>query len=328
MTEYLLSYRDCRGPELLVPGDTPNRQIRDEICAITIEKEAHVVERPASRPEAIEQILRQRCASEFPGVTWGEMDAAVAASPISEEEPNFDCVEDTDEIVSKAVRFRRAQREELHNCSDELMVDLAEEERLVYTAFLGNCDEAALQEFAFFNRTESDAVFDHWLKLPYWTPEEAVSLLFGKEPTRVNLESLEEVDGFSSFVTNYHQRLEQVVRAIDAGLMQEQITPESLVRWAAQTGIEVPDELQELATYTHTDNKDGLSETERTSLLKMILGMAVSKYGYQGDASRNPATGRNKGSIPSDLEKRGIALDPDTIRRYLKEATDKFGNIT
>ena len=109
--------------------------------------------------------------------------------------------------------------------------------------------------------------------------------------------------------------------------MPEQITPESLVRWAAQTGIEVPDELQELATYTHTENKDGLSETERTSLLKMILGMAASKYGYQGDASRNPATGRNKGSIASDLEKRGIALDPDTIRRYLKEAWDKFGNI-
>ena len=282
---------------------------------------------PSSWSEAKEQILRQRCESEFPGVTWEEMDAAVVASSMSEEEPNFECPEGTDKIVSKAVEFRGIHREKLNNCSDEEMVDLAEEERLMYTAFLGNHVRDVLQEFAFFNRTESEADFDHWGSMPYWTPEEAVSLLFGKEPTRVNKESLNEVDGFSSFVNNYQWRLDQIVRAIEVGLMQEQITPESLVRWATQTGIEVPDELQELATYTHTDNKDGLSETERTSLLKMILGMAVSKYGYQGDASRNIATGDNRGSIALDLEKIGIVLDSDTIRAYLKEASDKFGDI-
>ena len=281
----------------------------------------------SSRSEAIEQILRQRCGSEFPGVTWEEMNAAVAASSMSEEESNFECDEGADKIVSEAVQFRKAHREELNNCSDELMVVLAEEERLMYTAFLGNSDETVLQEFAFFNRAESDAIFDHWLKLPHWSSEEAVSLLFGKEPTRVNKESLERVDGFSSFAANYHQRLDQVVRAIDAGLMPEQITPKSLIRWAAQTGVEIPAELQKSATYTDTKNKDGLSETERTSMLKIILGIAVSKYEYQGDASRNTATGENRDSIAADLAKMGIDLDSDTIRRYLNEAWGKFGDI-
>ena len=282
---------------------------------------------PSSWSEAKEQILRQRCESEFPGVTWEEMDAAVVASSMSEEEPNFECPEGTDKIVSKAVEFRGIHREKLNNCSDEEMVDLAEEERLMYTAFLGNHVRDVLQEFAFFNRTESEADFDHWGSMPYWTPEEAVSLLFGKEPTRVNKESLNEVDGFSSFATNYHQRLEQVVRAIDAGLMPEQITPKSLIRWAAQTGVEIPAELQKSATYTDTKNKDGLSETERTSMLKIILGIAVSKYEYQGDASRNTATGENRDSIAADLAKMGIDLDSDTIRRYLNEAWGKFGDI-
>ena len=68
---------------------------------------------PSSRPEAIEQILRQRCESEFPGVTWEEMDAAVVASSMSEEEPNFDCAEGADKIVSKAVWFRKTHREKL-----------------------------------------------------------------------------------------------------------------------------------------------------------------------------------------------------------------------
>ena len=48
---------------------------------------------PSSRSEAIEQIVKQRCGVEFPGVTWEEMNAAVAASPISEEDFAFECPE-------------------------------------------------------------------------------------------------------------------------------------------------------------------------------------------------------------------------------------------
>ena len=160
-----------------------------------------MVKQPSSRPEAIEQILRQRCGREFPGVTWEEMDAAVAASSVSEEEPNFECDQGTDKIVAEAVQFRSFHRWKLDSCSDEELIETFEEERLMYTAFLGNVDETILQEFTFFNRPESDADFDHWLKMYYWTPEEAVSLSFGKEPTRVNKASLALVVGFSSFVS-------------------------------------------------------------------------------------------------------------------------------
>jgi len=286
-----------------------------------------MAERPTSRLEAIEQIIRQRCAQEFPGVTWEEMDAAVAASSMPEDEPNFACPLGTDKIVSQAVESRLAHRRVLLGYSDELVAWTIEEEYSMYTAFLGDCDEMGLQEFIFYNRPESDSNLDHWLKLPYWTPEEAVSLSFGKEPTRVNKESLEQVAGFSSFVDKYHLRLDQVVRAIEAGQLPGQITQESLIHWTTRTGIEVPDELSKSAAYTNTKNEDGLSETERTSLLKIILGMAVSKYGYQGSESRNTATGTKRDSIASDLEKIGISLDPDTIRRYLKEAWDKFEDI-
>jgi len=109
--------------------------------------------------------------------------------------------------------------------------------------------------------------------------------------------------------------------------LPERATPRQSVEWARKIDSEIPAELQKLTTYTDTKNKDGLSETERTSMLKIILGMAVSKYGYQGDASRNTATGENSASIASDLEKIGLDLDPDTIRRYLNEATAKFGGI-
>ena len=57
----------------------------------------------------------------------------------------------------------------------------------------------------------------------------------------------------------------------------------------------------------------------------MILGMARGKYDYDPDASRQSATGEQVGSIPADLQKYGLALDPDTIRNYLREAWEQFG---
>lgn len=67
-----------------------------------------------------------------------------------------------------------------------------------------------------------------------------------------------------------------------------------------------------------------LSETERRSLLKIIYGMAISKYDYRPGATRNYSTGANRGSIFADLERHGLSLDPDTIRKFIKEAEALF----
>ena len=74
---------------------------------------------------------------------------------------------------------------------------------------------------------------------------------------------------------------------------------------------------------SQTANKENLIETERTSLLKMILGMAIKKYRYEPGKSKNEATGDGAGSILSDLDRIGIKIDSGTIRKYLKEAEDK-----
>jgi hypothetical protein len=42
-----------------------------------------------------------------------------------------------------------------------------------------------------------------------------------------------------------------------------------------------------------------LREKERNSLLRMVLGMAVDKYGYIPGADKNRTTGSNAGSIPA-----------------------------
>lgn len=60
--------------------------------------------------------------------------------------------------------------------------------------------------------------------------------------------------------------------------------------------------------------------TERNTLYRMILGMAIAKYGYDPESRRNAATGENAGSISADLEKVGFSIDADTIREHLKAA--------
>ncbi len=67
-----------------------------------------------------------------------------------------------------------------------------------------------------------------------------------------------------------------------------------------------------------------LSENERTTLLKMILGMAKAKYGYVPKSERNTATGAKVGSIYADLENEGLSVDVKTIRKHLNVAVEKF----
>lgn len=68
------------------------------------------------------------------------------------------------------------------------------------------------------------------------------------------------------------------------------------------------------------EGDNALSTTERNTLYKMILGMAIKKYGYNPESRRNAATGENTGSICADLEKAGLSVDSDTIRDHLKAA--------
>jgi hypothetical protein len=56
----------------------------------------------------------------------------------------------------------------------------------------------------------------------------------------------------------------------------------------------------------------------RESLLKLVFGMAISGYAHDPRAGRSPTAKE----IASDLALHGMALDEDTVRKYLAEARD------
>lgn len=72
---------------------------------------------------------------------------------------------------------------------------------------------------------------------------------------------------------------------------------------------------------------DHLGQSERVSLLKMVLGMAISAYDYKPGLKRNAATGDNKRSISADLSRAGLSLKPESVRKYINEAEDLFHDL-
>jgi hypothetical protein len=60
----------------------------------------------------------------------------------------------------------------------------------------------------------------------------------------------------------------------------------------------------------------GLEARERESLLRLVIGMAVEAYRYDPKQKRSDKISE----IASDLEKAGVVLDVDTVRKWLREA--------
>lgn len=67
--------------------------------------------------------------------------------------------------------------------------------------------------------------------------------------------------------------------------------------------------------------KTTLSETERNTMLKLIIGMAIDAYSYNPQNTRNSLTG-DKNGLSARLQTHGININDDTIRKYLREAKE------
>lgn len=192
-------------------------------------------------------------------------------------------------------------------------------------------------ERLFFNEPFADAEYHHWARQFSWSLEEFAALLLGKDPDIVNFHSLQHLSRSSTFVTNFVTLLHCLQQAKEQDELRECVRPEELLGWARAHQIEVPSELsQSLEAHSaetlaagagkvgdyNKPNDQPLTPTEKTayakerqSLLKMLGGIVLVTYGDQAFATRKLAR-----EVASDLHKQGIAIDEDTVRKWLNEA--------
>jgi hypothetical protein len=121
--------------------------------------------------------------------------------------------------------------------------------------------------------------------------------------------------------TEYVTLKERIERAVEVGKLERSITPNDYLLWAHENGISVPDELKvavEAREPQSNEPRENVTAKERTSLLRMIIGMAIGRYAYDPTKAKNDAPKR----IANDLAKVGLSLDDDTIRKWLQQAAE------
>jgi hypothetical protein len=205
------------------------------------------------------------------------------------------------------------------------------------------------------------ADFRKWARVPYWSAEECVALIFWKDPNDISVQDVEEVlPETAPFAQNYIAVHERILAAQRNKELPERIHPVEFFAWARQHKIYFPDELEKAVSANEVDivqledrckrleqrvgelrreNQElryevdrlraaadaapkpepkEVTPRERSSLLKMVIAMAMAKYGYDR-IKRNTAAG----DIADEIQARGMHLGDDTVREYLQEAADE-----
>jgi hypothetical protein len=202
----------------------------------------------------------------------------------------------------------------------ELVVSLSPEEARARMEQEKAEDIARAEEARSYHQKDAAADFEYYYQFPVWTLEEAVSLSFGKDPVKVNWNTVRDYEGVSSFAKMYARRRHLCLNAKLANELSEPVTPESFVAWAQRMKIDLPEVLVDrvISTQAHAPKKTSevLGTRERTSHLKLIAVLAKC-YGYD-PLKKNSAAAE----IKSELERLGLSLDEDTIRKYLAAAIE------
>lgn len=179
--------------------------------------------------------------------------------------------------------------------------------------------------------------FSYWAKLSFWTIAQSTALLIGEDPDTVlegDAPAPNCPDDVKAAFFQMFRLLDSHIRLSGVGANQP---PTEIIEWALHARVDPPSALVEAAraqgrtliekhakeTRDRDDAATGdaekpLGERERSTLLRIIIGMAIGGYGYNPDDKRSDAAT----TISSDLERFGLDGSAQTIRNKLHEARE------
>jgi hypothetical protein len=136
----------------------------------------------------------------------------------------------------------------------------------------------------FFNQSSSNATEDeleYWAKMPYWSPDEAVALAFGKSPEKISWDKIASYRDTASFPKKYMNTQKLLNRALLArelicehDILRDtyRIKPCDFVSWAERKGIQISDGLKKrvLESGNNSINWQALYE-EKCEEIQLLL---------------------------------------------------------
>jgi hypothetical protein len=219
-------------------------------------------------------------------------------------------------------------------------------------AFLAEPRIAEVSDFvrstAMMQLEESEANYTYWAKMATWTLWEGAALLVGINP-RIGRDDADASKLTRQAAAGFKNLYALARRACEnSDLSFKHSPPAEWLEWAKSRDLPIPAKLEaevarlrpaepngatdsrgkqiadlkikttelakELATL-RTAAAQALGSRERESMLKLIIVMAIAGYSYDRRARRNESTRE----IARDLEKLGVPLSDDTVRKYLNE---------
>jgi len=191
--------------------------------------------------ELIRNIIEDQVDHKYPGVGPDEL-----TGPPYYDKKGEDPNAPLDKIVHAARSFRfRLQMGLTKHTVPELREEADEVGRRLFHVSAPAYEKRSEKQ-QFFNRPEAEADFSHWACMAYWSAEEAVALILGKDPKRVNLINLEEYyTRVSPFIQRFKNLKELIDRAIEVEDLPKQPTPRQSVEWAKKIDFKIPSDLEE-----------------------------------------------------------------------------------
>ncbi len=101
-------------------------------------------------------------------------------------------------------------------------------------------------KYLFFNQLDANADFEYWCKFSGWTLEQAIALSLGKDPKKVNSNSISIYLPHSPFAAEYIRRRELITHEMRSLLIDGKITPDHFITWAKHNNIDISKELEEV----------------------------------------------------------------------------------
>lgn len=203
----------------------------------------------------------------------------------------------------------------------------------------------AREEERWFNLAQFRADFSYWGRMPFWTLEEGLILVTGRDPKKVNLMSLSSSDQNHPLFAWLEERLELAKRCVATDQLKLQNSPVTFLAWAKSQKIEIDEALirEVEAKVVLPDNKvtneasheveietlraqiaelksapppKGIDPRRVRSMYKIIAASIVENYGHVC-GSKNCTTVKD---VLDALAEVGLELSEDTVRSIVRKA--------
>jgi hypothetical protein len=162
--------------------------------------------------------------------------------------------------------------------------------------------------------------YTHWCNCPVWSAEDAVGLALGLEPRALNSSHPEHCMP-PDLATSYRELLELVRRAVHCGDLKPQFRPVDFLQWTRKLEITIDADLTSaIEKVIRRLGAPDKPQSPRRTDEKIILAVAIAKYGYDPWSPRNAAPG----VIAEDCERLNLKVSRDTILDRLNEAKERF----